>query len=65
MKTRACIQYMGDEILIEDLEKRVKQIWKEGGKLAKDLITLEIYLKVEENKCYYVINKTVTGDFII
>lgn len=65
MKTNTFLQYMGRELLVSDLEKRAREIWKEKGYLMKDLNSLELYIKVEEDKCYYVMNGTLTGDFSI
>lgn len=63
MKTKSIIQYMGSEITTSDLEKEVKKLWLEQGNLIKDIKNLALYLKVEENKCYFVINEKVTGSF--
>ncbi len=65
MKVRTSIQFREADVCVNDFEKRIKQIWKDGGNLAKDLNTIDIYFKVEENKCYYVINGNVTGDFAV
>lgn len=65
MKANTFVQYAGRELLVSDLEKRAREIWKEKGYLMKDLNSLELYIKVEEDKCYYVMNGTLTGDFSI
>ena len=65
MKTNTNIQYRGKDIQIAELEKKAKDVWKEQGRLVKDLNTVDLYVKVEESKCYYVLNGTVTGDFDI
>lgn len=63
MKSKKVVQFFGNEVAIEELEKKIKNIWRQEGKLQKDLKSLEIYVKVEENKCYYVINDNITGKF--
>lgn len=63
MKTTKLLQFGGKEVLIDDLELKIKEIWKQGGKLQKDLKKLDIYIKTEENKCYYVINNSLSGSF--
>jgi hypothetical protein len=61
VKVSTYIQYQGKEVLSADLEKRVREIWRQKGYLAKELNTIALYIKVEENACYYVINDTVKG----
>jgi hypothetical protein len=61
MKVNTCVQYQGREISAAELEKRVREIWKQKGHLAKELKTIALYIKTEENACYYVINDAVTG----
>lgn len=63
MKSRKIVQFGGREVLVEELELKVKDIWREEGRLQKDLKSLNLYIKIEENKCYYVINDTVSGSF--
>lgn len=63
MKAKRIIQFSGKEFILGELEQKVKEIWREKGNLQKDIKTLEIYVKIEENKCYYVINETVSGKF--
>ena len=63
MKSKKIIQYLGKEVVVEDLEQRVKEIWRKDGKLQKDIKIMEIYVKIEENSCYYVINDSITGKF--
>lgn len=61
MKVNQYLQYHGKEIQMTELEKRVKDAWKEQGNLVKDLQTIDLYVKVEENTCYYVVNGSVSG----
>ncbi len=61
MKVNTYVQYGGNEILTAELEKRVKELWKAEGRIIKDIESLDLYLKVEENTCYYVINGTYSG----
>ena len=63
MKSKKIIQFFGEEVAVEDLEKRVKKIWREEGNLQKDMKSMEIYVKIEEKKCYYIINESVSGKF--
>jgi len=61
MKVNTYVQYQGKEILAADLEKKVREVWRHKGRLAKELNTIALYIKLEENACYYVINDEVTG----
>ncbi len=56
------VQFLGREIYAKDVLENVKKIWTdEMGKKAGDLKDVKIYIKIEENKAYYVINGDVTG----
>jgi hypothetical protein len=63
MKSNEIIQFYGKEVTLKDLEQKVKKIWREGGKLKKDIKSMELYVKIDENRCYYVINENVSGKF--
>lgn len=60
------IQYAGRSYAQEDLVKIAKDVWKYDLKRkAGELETIELYVKPEENKVYYVMNGEVTGNFDI
>lgn len=63
MKAKRIIQFSGKDVVIGELEQKVKEIWRKSGNLQKEIKSMEIYVKIEENKCYYVINETVSGKF--
>lgn len=65
MKIKTFIQHSKGELALEEVEKEIKKIWKEKGNLNKDLKTINIYIKPEESKIYYVINDTVTDSIEI
>ena len=63
VKETVYLQYMGKEINKDDLLKSVKEIWtKQLKKKAGDLKSVELYLKPEENRAYYVVNGDTTGE---
>lgn len=60
------VQYGGRSLSMEDLVKIAKDVWKYDLKRkAGDLKTMDLYVKPEENKVYYVMNKEFTGCFDI
>lgn len=56
MKTNIIVEYLGNQVDVKLIETKVRDIWKEEGKLVKDIKTLDIYYKPEECKVYYVVN---------
>lgn len=66
VKESICIEFAGKSYTQADLVKIAKDVWKYDLKQkAAELSDLELYVKPEENKVYYVMNKTETGDFDI
>jgi hypothetical protein len=63
MKVKRIIQLSEKEVIFSELEQKVKEIWREMGNLQKDIKSMEIYVKIEEDKCYFVINETTKGKF--
>ncbi len=65
MKSAMHIQFGGKSYAQEDLMKIAKDVWKYDLKQkAGDLTNVELYVKPEENKVYYVMND-MTGSFDI
>jgi hypothetical protein len=61
MKSRLFVQYKGHEFEEQEILAQIKQIWKEGGNMMKDLKDLDIYVKPEDGKVYYTINGEISG----
>ncbi len=60
------IQFGGKSYGQEELMKIAKDVWKYDLKQkARDLVSVELYVKPEENKVYYVMNGEYTGNFAI
>ena len=60
------LQYAGKAYTQEELLKTAKDIWKSDLKQkAGDLSSVELYVKPEENKVYYVMNDEFKGSFDI
>lgn len=60
------VQFGEKEVTYTDMVNRIKEMWKEQGKREVSMKSLELYVKPEESKVYYVINSKdknpVTGD---
>lgn len=60
------VQFGEKEVTYTDMVNRIKEMWKAQGKREVSMKSLELYVKPEESKVYYVINsqdkKPVTGD---
>ena len=54
------IEFDGKSINVADVSKAAKENWKKNHK--GDVKELNLYLKSEESKAYYVINKEDAGD---
>jgi hypothetical protein len=60
------LQFAGKSYTDEDLVKIAKDVWKyDLGKKAADFKSVELYVKPEESRAYYVINGETTGSFAI
>ena len=65
-KVSVNLQFAGKEYKAEDFEKMAKDVWQyDLGKKAAELKSVDLYVKPEENKVYYVMNGDVAGDFDI
>ena len=55
------LQFNGQEFDLTAVEANVKKNWKEAGHKLTEIADLDIYVKPEEAKAYYVVNKNVEG----
>ena len=62
MKTEFFVEYDGQQKNLESIEETIKNIWKSDGNKMKDLKSLKIYYKPQENKAYYVFNGDSKGE---
>ena len=65
MKAKVYVEFYGEQVSQDDIVAEAKKIWTDGGNKAADLKKLEIYLKPEDDRVYYVFNGDVTGSFPI
>ncbi|MCH5339423.1 MAG: DNA-binding protein, partial [Acetatifactor sp.] len=65
-KSNIYVQFSGKSYSQEELIKMAQDVWKYDLKQkVRELATIELYVKPEENKVYYVMNQDFTGDFNI
>ncbi len=65
MKSTFYVEYYGKQVEEAALIKTAKEVWKNSGKKATDLKSLNLYVKPEENTVYYVFNDDESGSFAI
>jgi len=65
MKTDLYVELNGKQTSSKTLMDIAKEIWKEDGRLMKDLNSIELYFKPDECSCYYIMNGTEKGHFFI
>ena len=65
MKTSVYVEFYGEQVNKDDLVKEATKIWVDAGKKAEDIKKIDLYVKPEEDKAYYVINDELDGSFHI
>lgn len=65
-EVKIAIQYADKNYTADDLAKIANDVWVyDYGKDAAELKDVQLYVKPEESKVYYVFNNEIAGDFII
>lgn len=54
MKTNFVVQLNGNDTLVADIEKLVKEELKTQGAKMNAIKTLDLYFKPNEKECYYI-----------
>ncbi len=65
MKASVYVEFYGEQVSQDELVKEVKKIWTDSGKKESDIKSIALYVKPEEDRCYYVVNGDETGSFHI
>lgn len=66
LKSEVHIQFDNKSYSQEDLMKMAKDVWEYDLKQdAAALVSVQLYVKPEENQVYYVMNEEFTGSFYI
>ncbi|RDU25171.1 DUF6465 family protein [Anaerosacchariphilus polymeriproducens] len=63
MKTQIFIEHNQNRLGSKEICDKVKTLWVETGNKIKEINSLNIYIKPEDNMIYYVINENFTGSF--
>ena len=61
MKTALFVEFGGKQTEDKVLVAQAKELWVAEGKKVKDIKSLNLYVKPEENAAYYVINDDFSG----
>ncbi len=61
MKTAFYVEAYGKQAEEKDIIAKIKELWVAEGNKVKDIQTLNIYAKPEDNAVYYMINGEVEG----
>ena len=65
-EVKIAIQFADKNYTSEDLANIANDVWVyDYGKKASELKDVQLYVKPEESKVYYVFNNEITGDFLI
>ena len=65
ISTTINLQAYGKSISGEELIEMAKQAWVDTGHELDMIKSLDIYIKTEESRVYYVVNQTETGTFFL
>ena len=63
MKSAFYDEYAGNQEEDKAVIAQAKAIWTQQGNKMKDLTSLNLYVKPEENSVYYVFNDEISGQF--
>lgn len=64
-KTEVYVQCFGKEYTTDEIVAKVTDTWVAEGKKKSEIKTLEVYVKPEDGKAYYVINGVATGEILL
>ena len=61
MKTAFYVESYGRQVEEKTIIAKIKELWVADGNKIKDIKELNIYVKPEEDACYYIINDSISG----
>ncbi len=62
IKESVFIEFNGKQVNQKEILDKARQEWKDFGNKVKDLKSVNVYYKPEEQKCYYVMNEGSTNE---
>lgn len=65
MKSNVYVEFYGEQVSQSEILEEAKKIWKDSGKKAADLKSIQLYIKPEDDRVYYVFNDDESGSFPI
>ena len=65
MKMKTFVEYSGKQVEEKEVIANIKKVWVEAGNKVGDIKTLELYIKPEEGKAYFVVNGLANGNYFI
>ena len=65
MKENVYVEFYGEQVNQAEIIAEAKKIWTDSGKKASELKRLEVYIKPEDDRVYYVFNNDISGSFPI
>lgn len=61
IKVNAYVEYYGKQVHESTMIAEVKKAWRKSGHKVGDIKSMDLYIKPEEDRVYYVINGTENG----
>ncbi len=68
MKSTLNVEFGGNQVESKEILAKAKAVWVDAdgqARKVKDLKTVDLYVKPEENAVYYVFNGEETGSFAL
>ena len=65
VKENVYVEFYGEQVNQAEIIAEAKKIWTDSGKKASELKRLEVYIKPEDDRVYYVFNNDISGSFPI
>lgn len=64
IRAKSYIQFNGKQVSEEEITAAAKAKWTEAGNRVKDIKSIDLYIKPEENRAYFVINDGEMSDSV-
>ncbi|MBE5940267.1 MAG: hypothetical protein E7266_07705 [Lachnospiraceae bacterium] len=65
-KAEVILQFAGNQYPCDEIADKVKDAWKnQFNKKLKDFVNVQIYVKPEDNKAYFVVDGDSNADYFV